>query len=222
MAVAEKGWSILAVVSVFAVLTQVVFVYNGLLERRYIGAQGAREVRHFCDLFQNHSVINRLSRVFTPGKWRVAGNDAHGCFHRAAVLETVGNLYAGFLFVVAFDLLIAHHSGDRNLAIGVVCVGGAETGNRLLSLGPGSGVGGVGMGDAANVVEVAIQVCVGFGVRGRTHFALDNVVVEIDNDNIVHFHLFIGDAAGFDGNDAFISVDLRYVAPGVHHQFAVV
>src|SRR5699024_6573395 len=116
--------------------------------------------------------------------------------------------YAGFLFVVAFDLLIAHHSGDRNLAIGVVGVGGAKTGNRLLSLGPGGGGGGVGMGDAANAVEVPVQVCAGFGVRGGTHFAVNDVVVEIANNNIVHLHLFIGDAAGLDGNAAFIPIDL--------------
>ena len=75
---------------------------------------------------------------------------------------------AGIADIGLGDLFGGEGFGDRNRAMEVVGVSGAEAGNGAAGLGPGGGELGVGVDDAADLGKFAIKVvCVSRSLEGR-------------------------------------------------------
>ena len=66
----------------------------------------------------------------------------------------------------------------------VVGVGGAEAGNRAAGLRPGGGELGVGVDDAADLREFAVEQGVGVEIARGAQVAFDNLAVEIGDDQV--------------------------------------
>ena len=90
------------------------------------------------------------------------------------VFESLDNDIAGLEFIVTLNLLLSHATRARDVLIEIVGMGCTDIRNRLASLRPCGGVGGVGMDDTANVGECTIESEVRRGVRRRVEVALDN------------------------------------------------
>ena len=63
----------------------------------------------------------------------------------------------------------------------------AEAGQGPAGLGPGHGMDGVRVGDAADLRKGAIEDGMGSGVRRRPQVSVDNMIVEIDDANLASF-----------------------------------
>ena len=93
-------------------------------------------------------------------------------------LEGFDDLVAGLGFVIPLDLVVAHHCGAGDLAGHVIGVGSSVNRNGSPCLGPGDGIGGVGVDDSANTGKSAVEHGVGGRVRGGAQVPGHHPVVE--------------------------------------------
>jgi hypothetical protein len=109
-------------------------------------------------------VFDGFGGGFAPGKGGVAGDQDAGNGDGVEALEpeAADDDRAGIALVGLGDLLGGEGFGDGNGAVEVVGVGGAEAGNGAAGLSPGGGELGVGVDDAADLGELAVEegVCV--------------------------------------------------------------
>jgi len=61
---------------------------------------------------------------------------------------------------------------------------------------------GSGCGRWREAGEVFVEVAVGGGVGGRLELAVDDLAFEVDEDHVGRAEVGVGNAAGFDGEDA--------------------
>ena len=113
-------------------------------------------------------MVHRLGGVLAPGEGAVAGTDhaGDGGGLDAPLPEGLYDDFAGVLLIVLLQLPLGQVAGAGDGAVEIVGVGGTEAGNVLPGLGPGHGVGAVGVDDAADAGEGLVQLQVGLGVAG--------------------------------------------------------
>ena len=118
--------SALTVISVRAVLAQVVLVEKLLLHSACCGGDGQRVVVHERDFLQDYGIVDCFVRVLAPGERTVALYENRRNAHRVNSVERFNYNLAGLLFVLATDLLRGHSPGAGDLAVEVVALGGAH------------------------------------------------------------------------------------------------
>ncbi len=106
-------------------------------------------------------MLDSFRDCFSPDKRGVAGDENAGNGEGVEVLcaEAADDDSGGVSDVGLGDLLGGEGLGDGNGAVEVVGVGCAEAGDRASSLGPGGCELGVGVDDAADLGEFAVEVC---------------------------------------------------------------
>ena len=182
---------------------------------------------HAGDGFEGDGVFEGFFGGAAPDEGGVAGDEDGG--HIVGVegggAETFDDDFAGVEFVVGGNFGGGELAGAGDGAVEVVGVGGAEAGDFAVGLGEGGGVEGVGVDDAADVGEVLVEVEVGGGVGGGAvgcPLCEDLAGGEGEDDDVVGSEFFVGDAGGFDGDDAAAevggAVDGGGVAPGEDDQ----
>ena len=90
--------------------------------------------------------------------------------------------------------------------------------DRLAARGPRRGVRRVGVHDAADLGQVAVDVGVRRGVGRRRVLALDDPAVEVADDHVLRRELVVGDAARLDHEQVVTGHAGRDVAGGPHHE----
>ena len=132
------------------------------------GAQGDGAPGEAGYVFEQVGVFDGCCWGLAPGERGVAGDedarDGDGVevlFPEEAGYDRAGVEYVGFGYFFGGEWL-----GDRDGAVEVIGVGGAEAGDGLACLGPGGGEFGVGMNYAADLREFAIEEQMGIEVAG--------------------------------------------------------
>ena len=92
--------------------------------------------------------------------------------------------------------------GDRDGAVEVVGVGGAEGGDGEAGLGEAGGELGVGVDDRADGGELAVEQGVGVEVGGGLEVAFDDLAVEVGDDHVLGAEVVVVDAGGLDDDEA--------------------
>jgi hypothetical protein len=120
------------------------------------------------------------------------------------------------------DLFGGEGLSDGNRAVEVVGVGGAEAGNFASGLRPGGGELRVGVDDAANGGEFAIEEGVGVEIARWAQVAFDDFSIEIGDDHVRGGERAVVDATGLDDTERLGtgSVDSAGVAEGVRSEAA--
>ena len=116
--------------------------------------------------------------------------------HRIDVIatETVYNHHTR-LFLVLGHLTFHHAIGARDAVVEVVGMGGADVGNVLAGLRPCSGIGAVGVDDAAQFGELTLEYQLSGRVAGGIQFAIDNFAcLEVYYHHVGSFHHVVIDA----------------------------
>jgi len=103
----------------------------------------------------------------------------------------------------------------------VVGVGGAEGGYGEAGLGEAGGELGVGVDDAADGGELAVEEGVGIEVGGGFEFAVDDVAVEVGDDHEFGDEFVVIYAGRLDDDEALVAVDAAGVAEGVEDEAAL-
>jgi len=192
----------------------VMFFNEGVFQPGRIFPDLFCQIGHLCDGLQHGTVVDRLFRGLAPCEGSVIAHEDH--LHilvgEPFGLERIHDLKARLVFVVAFYHRIVHGWRAGDVYRAMVGVRGAEDRDIPLCMGPGSGVGGVGVYDAADVFPVFVQHGVREGVGGRTELAFYGLPVQIDNDHFIGGQVVIWHSAGFDGEDAQLAVDGADVA----------
>ena len=85
----------------------------------------------------------------------------------------------------------------------IVCVRCAKTRDWTSGLCPGSRELRVGMSYASNGWELAVQFNVGCQIGGWTKITFHGLSREVGYDNFAGSQFFVGDPAGFNGDQAF-------------------
>ena len=114
------------------------------------------------NVLEEIGVFDGLGGGFAPGERGVTGDQDAGDGDRveAAGAESADDDLAGRALVGFGHLLGGEEFGDRNRAMEVVGVGGAEAGNGAAGLRPGGCKLGVGVDDAADLGELAVEASV--------------------------------------------------------------
>ena len=129
-----------------------------------LGKEG--HARHFL---HDHRMINRLRRVFSPGKGSMTAADDGGNMNRvhSPLPERLRDDFAGVGLIVLFNFLRRQTPGAGDGAIEIIGVGGAISGDIPASLRPAYGIRAVGMDNAAQFGKGVVQDQVGFGIGRR-------------------------------------------------------
>ena len=122
---------ILTVIGVLSVLSQIVFIEQGLLDVFQTWIERQREIPNPCRFLQHSTDEHRLFDIFAPGKWTVARNEHR--LRAPVVLRPEGFDDQGtrFVLVVLCDGLIRYHIGAGDFAVEIIGVGGAKTGKEV-------------------------------------------------------------------------------------------
>ena len=97
-------------------------------------------------------------------------------------------------------------------------MGGAVGGDVPARLGPGHGVGAVGVDDAADFREGVVQGQVGPGVGGRVQRPLHLSAIQVHDHQVLRLQILVVHSRGLDDEEPLLPVDAADVAPGVGHQ----
>src|SRR5580658_4889681 len=110
-------------------------------------------------------MFDRFGRSLSPGKGSMAGDQDAGCGNwiDSVLAESPNDDRAGAADVAAGNFLGGEGLGDRDRAVKVVGMGGAEAGDGFAGLRPGGGELRMGMDDAADLGKFAIEQ--GMGVE---------------------------------------------------------
>ena len=153
----------LAIISIGAVFAGIVFLDEVLVHRRLmIDHVESRQLecrgykRHLRDLFQNHSVMDRVSGVSPPCERAMVPHKDSRRVVRVHIPETLDNHIAGFLLVLPEHFRLFHVSGARNIIVEIVGMGCADVGNIPPCLGPSGSVRGVGMNHSPDIRKCLI------------------------------------------------------------------
>jgi len=124
--------------------------------------QGAA-VGEACYVLKDIGVFDGLGGCFTPDKWGMAGDEDSGNGERIEIVpsEAADDDCAGAANVGFGDFFGSQWLGDRDGAVEVIGVGGAEARNRAACLGPGGSELRVRVDDATDGREFAIEQGVG-------------------------------------------------------------
>ena len=198
-------------------LAQEVLVEQGLPEGALLGAESNGVVGAAGDLLQYGGVRRRLRGRCPPREGAVAG-DEHGRHRdRVDVRERLDDHVARRALVALGDLFVGQGARARHLAVEVVGMGGAEARERPARLRPHGRPPGVGVGDAADPREGAVQLQVRRQVRRRLQTA-EGRAVQIDHGHRLLGQLGVGNSARLDDHDARATVDRADVAPRLGHE----
>ena len=171
------------------------------------------------DELQQVSIFDGGRDGLPPGEGGVSGDeDAGDCEGvEAAIVEEASDDGAGVEDVGLFDFVGSEGFGDGDLTVEVVGVGGAKAGDGAAGLCPTGGELGMGVDDAADLGEFAIEEQMGVEVAGRVEGAFDDGAVEGCDDEVFGGHGGVWDAAGFYGDEGLGAgaVNAAGVAEGV-------
>ncbi len=109
--------------------------------------------------------------------------------------------------------------GDRDGAVKIIRVGGAETGNLAARLRPGGRIFGMRVNHAADFGERFVENKVSWkiGRRSAGHL-LQSLPSRSVTTRCSGFILLVGNAAGLDDHQTLVAQDAAGVAEGVKHQ----
>ncbi|MNS96881.1 hypothetical protein D3C72_1311990 [compost metagenome] len=134
------------------------------------------------------------------------------------LLEGLDDEVAGQPLVILLDLTRREQARAGDLAVKVVGLGGTEDRDGAPRLGPGGGMGGVGVHHAAKLGIGAIEHQVGGGVGGGPQRPLQLLARQIQHHHVLDPHPLVTDAARLDDHQIALSVDAAHIAPGEGHQ----
>jgi hypothetical protein len=171
------------------------------------------------DVFEDVGVFDGGGGGFSPCERRVAGAEDAGDLERVEIVpaEVADDDYAGVVLVAGGGFLGGERVGEWDGALEVIGVGGAEAGDGTAGLCPGGGEFGVGVDDAADGGELAVEIKVGGEVAGGAEVAFDDLAVEGGDDEVFGAEGGVIDAGGLDDDEGHGAgaVDAAGVAPGV-------
>ena len=199
----DKGpgwWLFLPVSSFGTVFAQVMMFGNVGRDSGFWSTEERTSVGEAGDVLKAVGVFDGIGGVFAPGKGGVAGDKDAGDGDGVEVVlaEVLDDNGAGVADVGFGDFVGSKGSGNRNGAVEIVGVGGAEAGNSAAGLRPGGSELRVGVNDAANLGEFAVEQGVGVEVTGRVQGAFDDFAVEVGDDEVGRGEGRVIDAAGLD------------------------
>src|SRR5713101_8319097 len=93
-------------------------------------------------------------------------------------------------------------------------------GNFLSCLSPYSGIAGMRVDHAPDLLKLAIEDEMGRHVGRRSEFAFHDLSIQIHHYDVDSFHCFVCNAARFNGNQPALTVDPAGVTPGEENQAA--
>ncbi|MNV66762.1 hypothetical protein D3C71_1595340 [compost metagenome] len=134
------------------------------------------------------------------------------------LFEGLDDEMTGQPLVVLLHFPRGEQAGAGDLAVEVVGLGGAENRNSAPRLGPGGGVGGVGVHHAAKFGIGAIEHQVGGGVGGGAQGSFHLLAREIQHHHVLGPHPLVADAARLYHHQTLFPVYAAHVAPGEGHQ----
>src|SRR5436305_1569339 len=154
---------------------EVVAVQEGLGDAFAFGAESEGVVGHFGYGFENHGIVGGGVGVGAPAEGGVAVDEAGGDGGGVdfVLLEVVDYREAGFVDVAAGDGFVVQGRGAGDLSVEIVGVSGAERWDGQAGLGEAGGELGVGVDDAADGGELAIEEGVGVEVGGGLELAVN-------------------------------------------------
>jgi hypothetical protein len=115
--------------------------------------------------------------------------------------EAADNYGSRVADVAGGDLFGGERLCDGNGAVEVVGVGGAEAGDGAASLGPGGGKFRVGVDDATDLGELAVEESVGVEIAGGAKVPIDDLAVEVGDDEVFGLQSGVVDSAGLDDDE---------------------
>jgi len=123
--------------------------------------------------------------------------------------------------VAAGDCVVGEGRGTWDRSVEIVGVGGTERGDGEPGLGEAGGELGVGVDDAADGWELAVEERVGVEVGGGFEFAVDDLAVEVGDDHEFGDEFVVVDAGGLDDNEALVAIDTAGIAESVEDEAAL-
>ena len=158
--------------------------------------------------------------VLSPGKGAVVlaencGNSSRILSHR---LKFVHDQMAGIFLIGLVDLLFGQAAQAGNFSVNIVRMGGSVAGNAPAGLRPAGRIGRMGMNDSSDFRECLIKLHMGRGIGGGVVFSFHLVSVQVNDHHIIRGKLIVVHAAGLDGKQPALPVDLAYISPGKGHK----
>ena len=173
------------------------------------GVHAERDKSHLGHLLHHYGVVDGVVGVLAPGERTMVLHEHTGGVDGVdvATLDAVYNHHTG-LFLILGHLTLGHITGAGNGIVEIVGMGGADVGNVLACLCPCRGIGGVGVHNAAQLGEGAVENEVGGGVRRWVEVAFYHLPgLQIYNYHIGGLHHIIVYSGGLDDHKTFLAVD---------------
>ena len=148
----------------------------------------------------------------------MAGNQARGAAQRVEAFHAGNDGEPGIRFVIGLDLLARELGGERDFAVEVVRVRGAEARDLAIRLRPCGGMARVRVHDAADFGKRFVERDVGREIgRGRSEPSTvlpSRSVITMSAGG----HLLVRDSAGFDHAKPVLARDGAGIAEGEDDQ----
>ena len=180
--------------------------------------------REAGNVLENVGVFHGFRGRLSPGKGGVAGNQDSGDGDGVEMVEAeaTDDDGAGVADVAGGDFFGGEGFGERDGAMEVIGVGGSQAGDRTAGLRPGGSELGMGVDDAADLGEFAVEQGMGIEIAGGAQAAFDDGAVEIGDDEVGGGEGSVVDATGLDDDQGpfAAAVDTAGIAEGVGRETA--
>jgi hypothetical protein len=139
------------------VLAQVVPVVERLSDRTCLRIQCRSEICGAGQRFKDDRIVRGRRNIFTPSEWSVVRDQNSRQCRWIAIAEGAQYGSSRVLLIFPYNLVIGERIGDRNRAMEIIRMRGAETWNLTPSLRPGRRVLGVSVDDATDFAERFVE-----------------------------------------------------------------
>ncbi len=173
---------------------------------------------HFCHLFHDYGIVNRLVSILSPGEWAMIVNQHSRNLIRIQRFKPLDDNLSGFQFIFPLNFFFCHFPGTWNLTIKVIGMSCTNCRNTFARLRPARCPFGMSMNHPTNIKELAVQFNMSWRIARWLQLAFDDHAIQIKNNHVGWLHCLIRNTTGFNHYQTILAVDCTNVSPGKNNQ----
>jgi len=204
----------LAVVGTGTMLAEEMLVPQMRRGLRCCRSEGQGLDRHVGHGLKGDGGFHGLGSRWSPNEWAMIPDENGRNAERIDPLETLYDDVAGFPLIFAIYFLGRHTARERDRAVEVIAMGGAEAGNLTRSLSKCHGRAGVGVNHGTDAGEIQEQATVGGCIGRRAQITLHDITIKVHDDHVFRLQLGVIHTARLDGENTALLISYGNVSKG--------
>src|SRR5574344_1781971 len=146
------------------------------------------DIGHLGTLLQHHCVMHGLGSILTPGKGSVVFDKDARSMDRIDALEPAHYHVSGLKFILPLYFSLGHVLSTGHSVVKIIRVRGTYVRQVPARLGPGRGIGGMGMNHSAYFRKSLVQHHVRRSIRRWVKRAFNDISVKVHHNHVLRFH----------------------------------